>query len=647
MAGDAWSQRSSLPIFSAREALIREFKQIDISVVVGETGSGKTTQIPQYLLESGLNKGLAIACTQPRRVAAISVAKRVALERGSELGQEIGYSVRFDDCSTAQTSLRYMTDGMLLREAIADPLLLRYSVVILDEAHERTVHTDLLFGVCKSAQTHRREQTKKKLKIIVMSATLAADAFSRYFNNAKVLYIQGRQYPVTVYYTAQAQSDYVHSAVTTVLQVHEKEETGDILLFLTGREEIESVQRVLQRCRGLFPPDWRDLEVCPLYAALPTHEQQKVFQETQEGCRKVILSTNIAETSITIPGVKYVIDTGMVKARAYNPHIAVEMLCVQPVSKAQARQRCGRAGREGPGVCYRLYTEQSFEELAEHTVPELQRCNLTGVVLELLALGLNNILSFDFMDPPSKEALVDALEQLYLLGAVQEEGGLQLTPIGKQMAHYPLEPHLSKAILASQTFNCTEEVLAIVALLSVDTVFFTPHDHKEKAVGCWQKFRSPDGDHLTLLNVYKAYQSVKGNKHWCMENFIHIRNMKAALDVQAQLHDLCTQLSIPVTSSPIADSILHSLLSGLFTNIAEHAGEGKYHTLATHQEVFIHPSSSLFDRRPRPQYVLYSELVHTNKCYIRNVSSMEQDWLSEVVPSYFKKKDTNSISNNS
>eukprot|EP00731_Ephydatia_muelleri_P023983 Em0016g254a len=204
MAGDAWSQRSTLPIFSAREALIREFKQIDSSVVVGETGSGKTTQIPQYLLESGLNKGLAIACTQPRRVAAISVAKRVALERGSELGQEIGYSVRFDDCSTPQTALRYMTDGMLLREAIADPLLLRYSVIILDEAHERTVHTDLLFGVCKSAQTHRHEQTKKKLKIIVMSATLAADAFSRYFNNAKVLYIQGRQYPVTIYYNGPA-----------------------------------------------------------------------------------------------------------------------------------------------------------------------------------------------------------------------------------------------------------------------------------------------------------------------------------------------------------------------------------------------------------------------------------------------------------
>lgn len=641
MAGDIRAQRSSLPIFSARDALIREFKQNDSSVVVGETGSGKTTQIPQYLLESGLNKGLAIACTQPRRVAAISVAKRVSLEKSSELGQEVGYSVRFDDCSTPQTSLRYMTDGMLLREAIADPLLQRYSVIILDEAHERTVHTDLLFGVCKSAQALRREQVKKKLRIIVMSATLSADVFSRYFDNAKILYIQGRQYPVMIYYTVQPQSDYVHSAVTTVLQIHEKkDERGDILLFLTGREEIESVQRILQKCRSLFPSHWLDIEVCPLYAALPTHEQQKVFQETPENCRKVILSTNIAETSITIPGVKFVIDTGMVKARVYNPHVAVEMLCVQPVSKAQARQRCGRAGREGPGVCYRLYTEQSFEELPEHTIPELQRCNLTGVVLELLALGLNNILSFDFMDPPSKEALVDALEQLYLLGAVHEDDGLRLTPLGKQMAHFPLEPHLSKAILASQAFNCTEEVLAIVALLSVDTVFFTPHDRKEKALESWKKFRSLDGDHLTLLNIYKSYQSVKGNKHWCTENFIHMRNMKAALDIEVQLRDLCARLSLPVTSSPIADSILQSLLSGLFTNIAEHAGEGKYYTLAAHQEVFIHPSSSLFDHRPRPQYVLYSELVHTNKCYIRNVSAMEQDWLSEVVPSYFKKKDT-------
>ena len=369
----------------------------------------------------------------------------------------------------------------------------------------------MLFGIVKKAQKQRQEQNLNQLRIIVMSATLEADNYSVYFNNAKVLYVQGRQFKVHVQYTVKPQNDYFHSSITTILQLHSQEQDGgDILLFLTGQEEIENAQRILKQCKQLFPSHWKNLIICPLFAALPAYQQQKVFVPTPSNSRKIILSTNIAETSLTIPGVKYVIDTGMVKARGYNPVVGLDLLLVQPISKSQARQRSGRAGREREGYCYRLYTEESFAQLSENTVPEIQRCNLASVLLQLLAMGISDLLGFDFMDPPSEDSLAAALEQLVLLKAVEKGVELKLTALGQRMAVFPLDPFLSCGLLASETYSCGVEIVSIVAMLSVESVFYTPHDDKDKANEVRRKFHSEDGDHLTLLKVYRAYKSIKG-----------------------------------------------------------------------------------------------------------------------------------------
>lgn len=632
-------ERKNLPIFSAKRKLIQELNRLDTAIVIGETGSGKTTQLPQYIFEDRLHKNLMIAITQPRRVAAITVAQRVAQERGSEPGQVVGHCVRFDDMTSEKTRIKYMTDGMLLREAILDPLLKRYSFVILDEAHERTIHTDVLFGVVKQAQKRRRLRNLLPLKIIIMSATMDVDHFSKFFNKAPVLYLEGRQFPVQVYYSRQPQSDYVFAAVVALFQIH-REEPADqhVLIFLTGQEEIDSVVRTIHEIAKGMVGDVPPLAVSPLYAALPSHLQLRAFNPAPKGTRKVIVATNIAETSITIHGINFVIDTGVVKAKIFTPRSGLDLLKVVKLSKAQALQRSGRAGREAAGTCYRLYTEEEFHNFPDNTVPEIQRCNLSSVALQLLAMGISDIVNFDFMDKPSTEFLIGALHQLHTLGAVVKEDTIKLTAIGKKMAAFPLDPKLSKTLLIALELQCLEEILTIVSMLSVDSVLFTPQSKREEALAVRQKFVSSDGDHITLLNIFKAFRGVKGNKEWCRENFINGRNMSKAMDIRKQLRQICDSQAMTVKSCGLDTSIIRRCLAaGLFMNAAELQKEGDvYISLTTREPVHIHPSSALF--RCKPACVVYNELVKTSKCYMRDLSVVDPDWLYEAAPAYFKRK---------
>lgn len=372
--------RRSLPVFAYREELLQAVEDYQTIIIVGETGSGKTTQIPQYLVEAGYtNDGKKIGCTQPRRVAAMSVAARVSEEMNTKIGREVGYSIRFEDCTSEKTIIKYMTDGMLLREFLNEPDLNSYKVLIIDEAHERTLHTDILFGLVKDIAKYRKD-----LKILISSATLDAEKFSAYFDDAPIFRIPGRRYPVTTYYTKSPEADYLAAAVTTTMQIHLTQPDGDILVFLTGQEEIESLQERLVFIGKKLKGKMKELIVVPIYASLPPELQAEIFKPTPVGSRKVVLATNIAETSITIDGISYVIDPGFCKMNTYNPRNGLESLVITPCSRASANQRSGRAGRVGPGKCFRLYTAWAFKnEMDENTIPEIQRTNLGNVVLLL------------------------------------------------------------------------------------------------------------------------------------------------------------------------------------------------------------------------------------------------------------------------
>lgn len=522
-------QRQSLPIYKLKKELVQAVHDNQVLVVIGETGSGKTTQVTQYLAEAGYTTRGKIGCTQPRRVAAMSVAKRVAEEFGCRIGEEVGYAIRFEDCTGPDTVIKYMTDGMLLREILIDENLSQYSVIMLDEAHERTIHTDVLFGLLKQLVKRRPD-----LRLIVTSATLDAEKFSGYFFNCNIFTIPGRTFPVEILYTKQPESDYLDAALITVLQIHLTEPEGDVLLFLTGQEEIDhACQSLYERMKGLGK-NVPELIILPVYSALPSEMQSRIFDPAPPGKRKVVVATNIAEASLTIDGIFYVIDPGFAKQNVYNPKQGLDSLVITPISQASAKQRAGRAGRTGPGKCYRLYTESAYRnEMSPTSIPEIQRINLGLTTLTMKAMGINDLLSFDFMDPPSPQALISAMEQLYSLGALDEEG--LLTKLGRKMAEFPLEPPLSKMLLASVDLGCSDEILTIIAMIQTGNIFYRPREKQAQADQKRAKFFQPEGDHLTLLAVYEAWKAKNFSGPWCFENFVQSRSLRRAQDVRKQL----------------------------------------------------------------------------------------------------------------
>lgn len=607
---------------------------------VGETGSGKTTQIPQFVLYDDLPqfRGKLVACTQPRRVAAMSVAERVANEMDVKLGEEVGYSIRFEDKTSSKTILKYMTDGMLLREAMHDHDLKRYSTIILDEAHERTMATDVLMGLLKEVVLRRPD-----MKLIIMSATLDAQKFQRYFSDAPLLAVPGRTHPVEIFYTPEPEQDYVEAAIRTVLQIHATEPEGDILLFLTGEEEIEDAVRKisLEVDEMIREVDAGPMKVYPLYGSLPPAMQQRIFEppppprkpKGRPG-RKCIISTNIAETSLTIDGIVYVVDPGFSKQKVYNPRIRVESLLVSPISKASAQQRAGRAGRTRPGKCFRLYTEGAFKkELIEQTYPEILRSNLSSTVLDLKKLGIDDLVHFDLMDPPAPETLMRALEELNYLACLDDDGNL--TALGRLASEFPLDPALAVMLISSPEFYCSNEILSITSLLSVPQIFVRPVAQRKRADEMKALFSHPDGDHLTLLNAYHAFKGPEAQanpRQWCHDHFLSLRSLQSADNVRLQLQRIMEREEIELVSTPFEDkkyyeNIRRALVAGFFMQVAKKESQGKnlYRTVKDNNEpVLLHPSTVL---GYEAEWVLYNEFVLTTKSFIRTVTAVKGEWL--------------------
>ncbi|KAK1442315.1 ATP-dependent RNA helicase [Babesia gibsoni] len=629
--------RETLPVFKCKDELLAHIAEFQVMVVVGETGSGKTTQLAQFLYEAGYFKQGIIGCTQPRRVAAVSVCQRVAAEMGSRVGDLVGYSIRFEDMTSKQTAVKFMTDGILLRETLLDPELDRYSCVIMDEAHERSLNTDVLFGILKSVVAKRHD-----LRVIITSATMDADKFAKFFGNCPVYKIPGRTFPVRVEYMRSMANDYVEAAVEKCVSLHISEGPGDVLIFMTGQDDINATCELLdvKLYRVMKSSSGGDLQpfcVLPIYSQLPSELQQRVFKKYPY--RKIIVSTNIAETSLTLDGIKFVIDSGFCKLKVYNPKVGMDSLQITPVSQAGANQRAGRAGRTAPGVCYRLYTERTFlNDLFDNSVPEIKRTNLCNVVLLLKSLKVKRLTEFDFIDPPSTENILSAMLQLWILGGIDEFG--ELTDTGNKLVKYPLEPPLGKMMIAGEKEKCLSEILTVVSVMSAPTIFVVDNEMDAQAESAnsaiREKFMVPESDHLTLLNVYKQWCNNGRSDSWCNQHRLQPKSLRRASEVRQQLLDIILKQDIEEsTCGTNWDQVRRAICSGYFHNASKLKGLGEYSNLRSFAPCFLHPSSALYGMGYTPDYVVYHEVVITSKEYMRHVTAVDAEWLYELGPSFF------------
>ena len=619
-------QREFLPAFAVREELLRVIRDNQVIIVVGQTGSGKTTQLTQFLYEDGYANSGMIGCTQPRRVAAMSVAKRVSEEMEVKLGGLVGYAIRFEDCTSKDTAIKYMTDGVLLRESLVEPDLDKYSCIIMDEAHERALNTDVLMGLIKKVLARRRD-----LKLIVTSATMNSDRFSRFYGGAPEFFIPGRTFPVDIQYSRTPCEDYVDSAVKQILAIHVSQPAGDILVFMTGQEDIEiTCELVAERLKMLNDPP--KISILPIYSQMPADLQAKIFDKAAPGVRKVIVATNIAETSLTVDGIMYVVDAGFSKLKVYNPRMGMDALQITPISQANASQRAGRAGRTGPGKSFHLYTEAAFkDEFYIQTIPEIQRTNLANTVLLLKSLGVRDLLDFDFMDPPPQDTITTSLFDLWALGALDNIG--DLTPMGKKMTAFPMDPSLAKLIITSEEYGCSEEMLTIVSMLSVPSVFYRPKERQEESDAAREKFFVPESDHLTLLHVYTQWKANGLSDGWCIRHFLHPKALRRAKEIREQLFDIMKVQKMIMTSCGTDwDVIRKCICSGYYHQAAKVKGIGEYVNLRTSVTVQLHPTSALYGLGYLPDYVIYHELILTSKEYMSTVTSVDPHVSCRPVP---------------
>ncbi len=628
-----------LPISGKVEEIARILKSNQVLIVAGETGSGKTTQLPKVCLDIGQGVFGQIGHTQPRRVAARTVAHRIAEELNVKFGEQVGYQVRFTDQSNPETHIKVMTDGILLAETSHDKFLENYDTLIIDEAHERSLNIDFLMGYIKRILPKRPD-----LKVIITSATIDLERFSRHFNNAPIIEVSGRTYPVDVLYrplTDPSRStdgakdgpgdrdeqlgQGILDALHEILKMERSRESiGDVLVFLAGEREIRDVAHLIRRA-GL-----KNLDILPLYSRLSVGEQNKVFQ--RHGMRRVILATNVAETSLTVPGIGYVIDPGFARISRYSYRSKVQQLPVEAISRASAEQRKGRCGRVSDGVCIRLYSEEDFMSRPEFTQPEILRTNLASVILQMLQLHLGDMSKFPFVERPDQRQINDGFHLLKEIQAVDNHR--KITRLGKDVGRFPVDLRLARMMVEASRQGCLKEVLIIASALSVQDPRERPYDHQQAADEAHRVYWDEQSDFMTLVNLWNSYeeqrQALKQNalRKYCRKHYLSFMRMREWRDVHRQLHLMCREMNLK-ENRDAADygSIHRSLLSGLLGNIGEKSDENEY-TGARNRKQFIFPGSSQFKRKPR--WIVSSELVETTRLYARNVAQIDNQWIEPL-----------------
>ncbi|KAJ5334032.1 uncharacterized protein N7506_007815 [Penicillium brevicompactum] len=684
--------RRKLPVFENADLIRNNLREQDVMLLVGETGSGKSTQIPQFLVDEfwcrpvpteitrdGKTEkkmvGGCIAITQPRRVAAISLARRVAEEMGTPLGShspasKVGYSVRFDTSVSPSTRVKFLTEGMLLQEMLHDPYLTKYSAIVVDEVHERGINVDLTLGFLRNLVSGSLEgRGGVPLKVVVMSATADMESLTGFFQEGyklpetekkitdgetdadkmdtssskdiSICHIKGRQFPVKTIYSPAPVHDFVDAALKTIFQIHQKEPMpGDILVFLTGQETVEALEHLVNEYAMGMDPSLPKILVLPLFAALPQAAQQRVFAPAPPRTRKIVLSTNIAETSVTVSGVRHVIDCGKAKVKQFRSRLGLDSLLVKPISKSAAIQRKGRAGREAPGQCFRLYTEKDYLALDETNTPEILRCDLSQALLNMKARGVDDIVRFPFLTRPPREALEKALLQLLNINALEDTGSI--SAVGLHIAKLPLTPTLGRVLLAAAEngHEVLIDVIDIISCLSVENIFLntTSEEKKEAAETARRDLYRREGDHLTMMTTVRVYAAEHADrKAWAERHLVSHRAMQSVMDVRKQLRTQCRQAKLLTNEAlnsnkhhdPSPILILQSFLAGFATNTARLVPDGSYRTVVGNQTVAIHPSSVLYGKKV--EAIMYNEFVFTNRSYARGVSAVQMDWVGEAL----------------
>jgi ATP-dependent helicase HrpA len=610
---------AELPISARLIDIANAIDEHQVIVIAGETGSGKTTQLPKICLAMGRGTNGQIGCTQPRRIAATSVAARVAEELDTELGEVVGYKVRFNDRIKRTSYIKFMTDGILLAELQSDPLLRGYDTIIIDEAHERSLNIDFLLGFLSRLLPRRPD-----LRIIISSATLETERFSTFFNGAPVLEVSGRTFPVDVLYRPQREdeADLADAVANAVNEIAEMDPRNDILVFLPGEREIREALGELER-RAL-----PHTVILPLYARLSAAEQQRVFQRLAQ--RRVVLATNVAETSLTIPGIVYVVDAGVARINRYSVRTGVSQLLVEPISKASANQRKGRCGRTESGVCFRLYEEADFESRPAYTDPEIKRVSLAGVILRMKVLRLGDIESFPFLDPPQRRAITEGYRVLEELGATDEEG--RLTPLGEQLGRLPVDPRLGRMILAAREEGALREVLIIAAALGLQDPRDRPQAVQQQADESHRKFKDEGSDFAGYLKLWAFWQDARAKssrrqtQKLCRDNFLSYYRMREWEDIHEQLVRVMREMDFAPNDTPGSGEQIHrALLTGLLSKIGMWNPEARIYVGARQTRFQIHPSSGLA-KKP-PAWVMAAELVETSQLFARTVAKIDPAWI--------------------